>query len=181
MFSYPQPIGHGFNAGITGLMFVPLFFGGVMSCILVRPSFPFPPPFPSPPSLPLFPQLNLPTRSLTPPLPPQAMFYYNPQYIKLIDAYAPSPVPPERRLPMGVLGGTLFMLSFFWFGWTSYPSVSFWAPMLAGGCLGLALTLTFVSSLSLMCMKLIVYWGLAELVQLYLGHVPLSRGVGFGG
>lgn len=46
---------------------------------------------------------------------------------------------------MGVVGGALFAISFFWFGWTSYPSISFWAPMLSGGCLGLALTLTFVS------------------------------------
>lgn len=77
----------------------------------------------------------------------QAQVYYNPRYIVTADEYHAKglSVPPEERLPMGVVGGILFAISFFWFGWTSYPSISFWAPMLSGGCLGLALTLTFVS------------------------------------
>lgn len=71
--------------------------------------------------------------------------YYNPKYSKLIDQYHPKPVPPEHRLPMCTLGGILFAISFFWFGWTSYPSISFWSPALAGGFVGIALTFTFLS------------------------------------
>ncbi len=39
----------------------------------------------------------------------------------------------------------IFALSFFWFGWTSYPSVSFWAPMMAGGPLGFSIVWIFLA------------------------------------
>jgi hypothetical protein len=77
-------------------------------------------------------------------------WYYNPKYLKLVDEYAPEPVPPERRLPMAALGGVTFVIGFFWFGWTSYPSISYWSPMLAGGTFGLSLTLIFVRHRSLL-------------------------------
>lgn len=33
----------------------------------------------------------------------------------------------------------------FWFGWTSYPSISIWAPLMAGLGSGLAIVLLFLS------------------------------------
>lgn len=39
----------------------------------------------------------------------------------------------------------MFAISFFWFGWTSYPSVSFWAPMMAGFTLGWSIVWIFLS------------------------------------
>jgi hypothetical protein len=79
----------------------------------------------------------------------QALVYYIPKYNALCDQYAPEPVPPEERLPMSIVGGGIFVVSFFWFGWTSYPSISYWSPMLAGGAFGLSVTMIFVSSFPL--------------------------------
>lgn len=75
----------------------------------------------------------------------QAVVYYNPQYEKLIAECAPNPVPPEARLPMGAWGGPLCAIAFFWFGWTSFPQISYWAPMLAGAVFGLGFTFVIVS------------------------------------
>lgn len=59
--------------------------------------------------------------------------------------YAPNPVPPEFRLELAMYGAPIFSIAFFWFGWTSYPSISFWAPMMAGTLMGLAVVFIFVS------------------------------------
>jgi hypothetical protein len=74
-------------------------------------------------------------------------FYFNPHYSKLVDQHAPNPVPPEHRLPPGILGGAALVVGFFWFGWTSYPSISFWCPMVAGSMFGLCCLLNFVSTI----------------------------------
>lgn len=50
--------------------------------------------------------------------------------------YAPDPVPPEERLWLAVSGAPVFAIAFFWFGWTSFPTVSFWAPMMSGVFIG---------------------------------------------
>lgn len=39
----------------------------------------------------------------------------------------------------------MFVIAIFWLGWTSYPSISIWAPMMSGLLLGIALTFIFVS------------------------------------
>ena len=57
---------------------------------------------------------------------------------------APHPVPPEFRLEMAVLAAPIFTIAFFWFGWTSYSSISFWAPMLAGLPLGASIVFLFL-------------------------------------
>lgn len=75
----------------------------------------------------------------------QSILYVNPRYVKLVEQYAPRHPPPEERLPMGVLGGIIFAICFFWFGWTSYPSVSYWAPLLSGVAFGVSLMFLFVS------------------------------------
>ncbi|KAF9520872.1 hypothetical protein BS47DRAFT_1357256 [Hydnum rufescens UP504] len=73
------------------------------------------------------------------------LVYYDPQYNALCDQYAPNPVPPEARLPSCIVGGVFLVISFFWFGWTSYPSISYWSPMIAGGAFGLGMQLIFLS------------------------------------
>ncbi|KAF8317074.1 MFS general substrate transporter [Clavulina sp. PMI_390] len=98
--------GHNFNAGIQGLMFLPLLGGGVFGGIL-------------------------------------SATYYNKQYVKKMGEYAPARVPPEYRLRMCLTGGIIFAASFFWIGWTSYPWISFWAPMMSGFPLGYGLILIF--------------------------------------
>lgn len=64
-----------------------------------------------------------------------------------MEQYAPNHPPPESRLPMGVYGGVIFAVGFFWFGWTSFPSVSYWAPLLSGLAFGVSLMFLFVSFL----------------------------------
>ena len=63
----------------------------------------------------------------------------------LVEQYAPRKPPPEERLPMGVLGGIIFSIGFFWFGWSSYPSISYWVPLLSGLAFGVSLMFLFVS------------------------------------
>ncbi|TIC40705.1 MFS general substrate transporter [Wallemia mellicola] len=102
------PGGHNFNEGIQGLMFLPLFIGGFIACLI-------------------------------------NVFYFNPKYIKAVEKYAPKLPPPEIRLEQGALGGILFSIGFFWFGWTSYPSISFWSPLIAGGLIGMSILFIFLA------------------------------------
>ncbi|KAG8740384.1 hypothetical protein FRC10_004393 [Ceratobasidium sp. 414] len=117
--------GHHMNEGASGLMFLPLFGGGIggVICYLV---------------------------------------VFNPIYEKLMIQYSPRPVPPEYRLDMALLAGPLYAISFFWFGhvftlcfpfqklthfssWTSYPSISFFAPAFSGALSGFSIILLFLS------------------------------------
>ncbi|KAF8595800.1 MFS general substrate transporter [Ceratobasidium sp. AG-I] len=100
--------GHHLNAGASGLMFLPLFGGGVGGVALY-------------------------------------LVWYNPAYEKLMKRFAPKPVPPEYRLDMALLAGPLYAASFFWFGWTSYPSISFFAPAFSGALSGFSIVLLFLS------------------------------------
>ena len=57
---------------------------------------------------------------------------FQPRYAAAIAIYAPSPVPPEYRMEPCLYAAPLYAISFFWFGWTSYSDVSYWAPLIAG-------------------------------------------------
>ena len=71
--------------------------------------------------------------------------YYNPRYVTVASKLAPAPVPPEKRLKTSLLAGPVFAAFFFIFGWTSYPSISFWIPLASGILIGLG---NFLISLS---------------------------------
>jgi hypothetical protein len=73
------------------------------------------------------------------------LIVYSPRYNRYVEEYAPDPVPPEARLEVTLLAAPLFAISFFWFGWTSYPSISLWSPLIAGGLMGFAILLIFLS------------------------------------
>lgn len=73
------------------------------------------------------------------------LIFFNPRYERLIDHHKPEMMPPEERLDIAIIAAPIFALSFFWFGWTSYPSISFWAPMLAGLAMGFSVVFIFVS------------------------------------
>ena len=62
-----------------------------------------------------------------------------------MEQYKPYPVPPEHRMDIALIAAPIFAISFFWFGWTSYPSISFWAPMLSGLAMGFSVIFIFVS------------------------------------
>ncbi|KLO07586.1 MFS general substrate transporter [Schizopora paradoxa] len=68
---------------------------------------------------------------------------FNPRYVRLMEKFSPNPVPPEYRLELAILGAPIFAISFFWFGWTSFPSVSYWAPLTAGFAIGVSTIMIF--------------------------------------
>ncbi|KAF7347942.1 putative mfs-multidrug-resistance transporter [Mycena venus] len=70
---------------------------------------------------------------------------YNPRYEREVARLAPEPVPPEFRLEMALIAAPLYVVAFFWFGWTSYPSISLWAPLMSGYVLGFAISWIFLS------------------------------------
>ncbi|KAG9000520.1 hypothetical protein FRB90_011795 [Tulasnella sp. 427] len=73
------------------------------------------------------------------------LLYFNPQYELQIAKHAPKPVPPEQRLIPAFYGGPLLMISFLWFGWTSFPSISLWVPLMSGLFLGTAVIFIFLA------------------------------------
>lgn len=74
--------------------------------------------------------------------------FFNPRYERKMKEFAPKPVPPEYRLEMAMLAGPFFAIAFFWFAWTSYPSVSLWAPLASGLLLGCGVCWIFLSLLN---------------------------------
>lgn len=100
--------GHGFNAGVEGLMFIAFFLGGVVAVILY-------------------------------------ITFFNPRYSRKVDELEKGQrVPPEERLLVVMLAAPAMVIALFWFAWTSYPSISYWSPMLAGSLLGFALLFVFL-------------------------------------
>ena len=73
------------------------------------------------------------------------LLIWNPRYERATRLHAPNPVPPEIRLEQAVFAAPTFACAIFWFGWTSYPSVSFWAPMMAGAPLGFSIIWIFLA------------------------------------
>ena len=73
------------------------------------------------------------------------LVFFNPRYERAMAQYAPSPVPPEYRLEPCLYGAPAYALSFFWFGWTSFPSVTVWAPLAAGVPMSAAMILIFLA------------------------------------
>ncbi|KAG2139189.1 major facilitator superfamily domain-containing protein [Suillus bovinus] len=100
--------GHNLNAGVSGLMFLPLPIGAVLAGLTY-------------------------------------IFFFNPSYERKVQECAPNPVPPEFRLRVAMVSAPFFVVSFFWFAWTSFPSISIWAPMLSGGLLGWSICLIFLA------------------------------------
>lgn len=73
------------------------------------------------------------------------LLIFHPRYERKIAECAPHPVPPEARLEMAMCAAPLLAIAFFWFGWTSYSSISYWAPMMAGVLLAHATVWIFLA------------------------------------
>ncbi|QRV73197.1 major facilitator superfamily transporter [Ceratobasidium sp. AG-Ba] len=56
--------------------------------------------------------------------------------------------PPEARLVMGCVGAVLLPISMTWFAWTTYPSVHYIVPIIAGVPFGAGMLLVFTSVIS---------------------------------
>ncbi|CAO1628434.1 unnamed protein product [Parajaminaea phylloscopi] len=72
-------------------------------------------------------------------------FVFNPRYVRLLESMPKGQrVPPEERLLPVMVAAPAMVIALFWFAWTSYPSISWWSPALAGALLGFALLFIFV-------------------------------------
>lgn len=71
------------------------------------------------------------------------VLFWNPRYERLVDKFAPEPVPPEYRLEMAIWAAIPYAMAFFWFGWTSFRHVSLWAPVSQGIIMGCAIISLF--------------------------------------
>ncbi|KAI8931089.1 hypothetical protein NX059_012100 [Plenodomus lindquistii] len=72
----------------------------------------------------------------------------NPRYARKLAANNDIPVP-EWRLPISMLGGVLFAIGLFWFGWTGYSGNVHWiVPVLSGLCTGFGIFSIFLSLLN---------------------------------
>lgn len=75
------------------------------------------------------------------------IIFINPRYSRKVEEYTrenKGRVPPEERLWVVCVAAPCLVISFFWMGWTSFRSISFWSPMLAGGLLGFSVLNIFV-------------------------------------
>ncbi|KAJ8520098.1 hypothetical protein ONZ45_g3022 [Pleurotus djamor] len=99
--------GHGFNAGISGLMFLSIPLGGFIAVTLYT-------------------------------------LIFAPRYQRKVKELAPKPVPPEFRLEMCLIAAPLYTISFFWFAWTSFPNISYWAPLTSGVLMGFSISWIFL-------------------------------------
>lgn len=123
--------GHNMNAGITGLMFLPILAGVFSGVAVVRV------------------QSVVYSRMLRLCFIEQYLFVFKPRYDRAILEYAPNRVPPEKRLEVALIAGPSLTIAFFWQAWTSSPSISYWAPMMSGLFLGWSILWIMVSNLSL--------------------------------
>ena len=72
----------------------------------------------------------------------------NGRYVKKLKANNNIPVP-EWRLPIAMVGGVLFSIGLFWFGWTSYTGNVHWiVPVLSGLFTGFGIFSIFLSLLN---------------------------------
>ena len=65
-----------------------------------------------------------------------------PRYIRIVNANNGKPVPEARLLPM-VVGGVLFAIGLFWFGWTAAPQYHWALPTVATGFIGAGFNIIF--------------------------------------
>lgn len=73
------------------------------------------------------------------------LWFFFPRYTRAVEKAAPKMVAPEVRLEMAMVAGPIFASAFFWFAWTSFPSISLWAPLISVAFMGFAICLIFVS------------------------------------
>ncbi|KDE08728.1 hypothetical protein MVLG_01183 [Microbotryum lychnidis-dioicae p1A1 Lamole] len=73
------------------------------------------------------------------------IFYFNKKYKQYHHLLEGKPVPPEYRLVPLMCAAPFFAVSFFWLGWTAYPSISIASPILAIVLLGCTVLFIFLS------------------------------------
>ncbi|GAA5837887.1 hypothetical protein JCM5353_006454 [Sporobolomyces roseus] len=72
------------------------------------------------------------------------VLYFNKKYMETHRAMKPTPVPPEQRLKPLFFSAPALAIAFFWFAFTSYPSISIWSPIFSIWLLGVCILYTFL-------------------------------------
>ncbi|KAJ5957359.1 hypothetical protein N7501_011638 [Penicillium viridicatum] len=76
---------------------------------------------------------------------PHIYFAYRKRLSRAI-ANGEKALPPEERLWFAMYGAPWLPISLFWMGWTSYPSVSYWSPLIASVAFGFSVQGIFIST-----------------------------------
>lgn len=63
-----------------------------------------------------------------------------------VEAQGGTRLPPEFRLWFAMAGAPAIPISLFWMGWTDYPSISYWSPLLASVLFGYGILCIFIST-----------------------------------
>lgn len=67
------------------------------------------------------------------------MTFFEPRFQRHAQNLKPDPPIPERRLELATMAAWVLVVAMFWFAWTSYASIHWISPMLAGGAIGLGI------------------------------------------
>jgi MFS family permease len=65
-----------------------------------------------------------------------------PRYARIVDQNNGKPVPEARLAPMAI-GGVIFAIGLFWFGWTAAPNIPWPAPVVAAAFIGAGFNIIF--------------------------------------
>lgn len=80
-----------------------------------------------------------------------------PRYARIVDQNKGRPVPEARLAPM-VVGGTLFVIGLFWFGWTGpYKSIPWIVPTIATAFIGAGFNVIFQQCINFLVDTYLLY------------------------
>jgi hypothetical protein len=58
---------------------------------------------------------------------------------------------PEQRLPPMIVGAVVLPMAFFWFGWTSSPSITWVPQVISSALIGMGMLVTFWQGMVSIC------------------------------
>ncbi|KAH0265281.1 MFS general substrate transporter, partial [Aureobasidium melanogenum] len=101
-----------------------------------------------------------------------------PRYARAVDANKGRPVPEARLLPMSV-GGVLFTIGLFWFGWTADPSIPWPSCVVAAAFIGAGFNIIFQQCINFLVDTYLLYAASAVSANTFLrsiiaGGLPLA-------
>jgi len=79
-----------------------------------------------------------------------------PRYARILQAAHGKPVPEARLLPMFV-GGFIFAIGLFWFGWTAAPRFHWALPVVAAGFIGAGFNVIFQQCINFLVDTYVLY------------------------
>ncbi|KAI4122397.1 MAG: hypothetical protein LQ338_005844 [Usnochroma carphineum] len=96
-----------------------------------------------------------------------------PRYMRIVDQNKGKPVP-EARLPPMLVGGVLFVIGLFWFGWTAAPRYHFMLPVVAAGFIGAGFNVIFQQAINFLVDTYALYAASAVSANTFLRSILAS-------